>query len=94
MEAHDWTECPFAHPGKLALLITMLLKSISSYKQGNIFFATGEKARRRSPKDYLYTGVACPDFRKVRMACMHCVLCISSFYGCCEFLANHCSCLG
>jgi hypothetical protein len=40
MDPHDWTECPFAHPG--------------------------EKARRRDPKCYLYTGVACPDFRKVR----------------------------
>ncbi|KAI8462606.1 MAG: hypothetical protein J3K34DRAFT_527628 [Monoraphidium minutum] len=37
-EAHDWTECPFAHPG--------------------------EKARRRDPRVFAYTGVACPDFRK------------------------------
>jgi hypothetical protein len=38
--AHDWTECPFAHPG--------------------------EKARRRDPTKYSYSGSACPDFRKVR----------------------------
>ena len=36
--AHDWTECPFAHPG--------------------------EKARRRDPRKYNYSGNACPDFRK------------------------------
>lgn len=36
--AHDWTECPFAHPG--------------------------EKARRRDPRRYTYSGTACPDFRK------------------------------
>ncbi|KAL6006028.1 hypothetical protein ACLOJK_040073 [Asimina triloba] len=36
--AHDWTECPFAHPG--------------------------EKARRRDPRKYHYSGTACPDFRK------------------------------
>lgn len=36
--SHDWTECPFAHPG--------------------------EKARRRDPRRYRYSGTACPDFRK------------------------------
>ncbi|KAG7941305.1 hypothetical protein I3843_16G033400 [Carya illinoinensis] len=36
--SHDWTECPYAHPG--------------------------EKARRRDPRKYLYSGTACPDFRK------------------------------
>ncbi|XP_019175738.1 PREDICTED: zinc finger CCCH domain-containing protein 20-like [Ipomoea nil] len=36
--SHDWTECPFAHPG--------------------------EKARRRDPRKYRYSGAACPDFRK------------------------------
>lgn len=36
--SHDWTECPYAHPG--------------------------EKARRRDPKNYHYSGTACPDFRK------------------------------
>lgn len=36
--AHDWTECPFAHPG--------------------------EKARRRDPRKYSYSGTACSDFRK------------------------------
>ncbi|KAK8547225.1 hypothetical protein V6N13_097941 [Hibiscus sabdariffa] len=35
---HDWTECPYAHPG--------------------------EKARRRDPKRYHYSGTVCPDFRK------------------------------
>lgn len=38
IKAHDWTECPFAHPG--------------------------EKARRRDPRKYSYSGTACPDFRK------------------------------
>ncbi|GAB4854353.1 hypothetical protein Ancab_022939 [Ancistrocladus abbreviatus] len=36
--SHDWTECPFAHPG--------------------------EKARRRDPRRYLYSGASCPEFRK------------------------------
>ncbi|XP_051151577.1 zinc finger CCCH domain-containing protein 20-like [Andrographis paniculata] len=36
--SHDWTQCPFAHPG--------------------------EKARRRDPRKYHYSGRPCPDFRK------------------------------
>ncbi|XP_059274960.1 zinc finger CCCH domain-containing protein 20-like [Lycium ferocissimum] len=36
--SHDWTECPYAHPG--------------------------EKARRRDPLKYHYSGTSCPDFRK------------------------------
>lgn len=36
--SHDWTDCPFAHPG--------------------------EKARRRDPRFYNYSGTACPEFRK------------------------------
>ncbi|KAL8139272.1 hypothetical protein V2J09_005293 [Rumex salicifolius] len=36
--SHDWTECPFAHPG--------------------------EKARRRDPRRYHYSGTPCPEFRK------------------------------
>ncbi|KMT03254.1 hypothetical protein BVRB_8g197970 [Beta vulgaris subsp. vulgaris] len=36
--AHDWTECPFAHPG--------------------------EKAKRRDPHKYDYSGTACSEFRK------------------------------
>lgn len=36
--SHDWTECPFAHPG--------------------------EKARRRDPRRFHYSGTGCPDFRK------------------------------
>lgn len=36
--AHDWTECPFAHPG--------------------------EKARRRDPRKFNYSGTACSEFRK------------------------------
>jgi len=35
---HDWTQCPFAHPG--------------------------EKARRRDPRRYRYSGTACPESRK------------------------------
>ncbi|KAM7277447.1 hypothetical protein ACFE04_019313 [Oxalis oulophora] len=36
--SHDWTDCPFAHPG--------------------------EKARRRDPRRYHYTGTVCSDFRR------------------------------
>ncbi|XP_044471398.1 zinc finger CCCH domain-containing protein 23-like [Mangifera indica] len=36
--SHDWTECPYAHPG--------------------------EKAKRRDPRKYNYSGTACPDYRK------------------------------
>ncbi|KAK2968221.1 hypothetical protein RJ640_027353 [Escallonia rubra] len=36
--SHDWTDCPYMHPG--------------------------EKARRRDPRRYNYSGTACPDFRK------------------------------
>ncbi|XP_071730350.1 zinc finger CCCH domain-containing protein 20-like [Rutidosis leptorrhynchoides] len=36
--SHDWTECPYAHPG--------------------------EKARRRDPRKFHYSGNPCPDFRK------------------------------
>lgn len=36
--SHDWTECPYAHPG--------------------------EKARRRDPRKYHYSGASCADFRK------------------------------
>ncbi|KAL4573139.1 hypothetical protein LXL04_019936 [Taraxacum kok-saghyz] len=36
--SHDWTDCPFAHPG--------------------------EKARRRCPRRYNYSGNVCADFRR------------------------------
>ncbi|XP_028793203.1 zinc finger CCCH domain-containing protein 23 [Neltuma alba] len=36
--SHDWTECPYAHPG--------------------------EKARRRDPRKYHYSGTSCPEFRR------------------------------
>ncbi|KAF2290279.1 hypothetical protein P3X46_018985 [Hevea brasiliensis] len=36
--SHDWTDCPFAHPG--------------------------EKARRRDPRKYHYSGTVCPEFRR------------------------------
>ncbi|KAL6975870.1 hypothetical protein U1Q18_024666 [Sarracenia purpurea var. burkii] len=36
--SHDWTDCPFAHPG--------------------------EKARRRDPRRYQYSGTVCSDFRR------------------------------
>ncbi|XP_074568946.1 zinc finger CCCH domain-containing protein 10-like [Curcuma longa] len=36
--SHDWTKCPYAHPG--------------------------EKARRRDPRRFHYTGTPCPDFRR------------------------------
>eukprot|EP00252_Welwitschia_mirabilis_P023863 TRINITY_DN6868_c0_g1_i2.p1 TRINITY_DN6868_c0_g1~~TRINITY_DN6868_c0_g1_i2.p1 ORF type:complete len:164 (-),score=8.74 TRINITY_DN6868_c0_g1_i2:203-694(-) len=36
--SHDWTECPFMHPG--------------------------EKARRRDPRRFNYSGNPCPEFRK------------------------------
>ncbi|KAK1372559.1 Zinc finger CCCH domain-containing protein 20 [Heracleum sosnowskyi] len=37
-KSHDWTECPYVHPG--------------------------EKARRRDPRKFLYSGTACPDYKK------------------------------
>ncbi|GAB2274777.1 hypothetical protein Dimus_009550 [Dionaea muscipula] len=36
--SHDWTDCPFAHPG--------------------------EKARRRDPRKYHYSGTVCPEYRR------------------------------
>ncbi|XP_010556843.1 PREDICTED: zinc finger CCCH domain-containing protein 2 [Tarenaya hassleriana] len=36
--SHDWTDCPFAHPG--------------------------EKARRRDPRRYSYSGEVCPEYRR------------------------------
>ncbi|XP_074590865.1 zinc finger CCCH domain-containing protein 23-like [Curcuma longa] len=36
--SHDWTECPYAHPG--------------------------EKARRRDPRRFHYSGTPCSDFRQ------------------------------
>ncbi|KAE8676064.1 Zinc finger CCCH domain-containing protein 20 [Hibiscus syriacus] len=36
--SHDWTECPYAHPG--------------------------EKARRRDPRKFHYSGTSCSDFKK------------------------------
>lgn len=35
---HDWTTCPFTHPG--------------------------EKAQRRDPRQFSYTGIACPELKK------------------------------
>ncbi|CAI9093605.1 OLC1v1029150C1 [Oldenlandia corymbosa var. corymbosa] len=36
--SHDWTDCPYAHPG--------------------------EKARRRDPRKFHYSGSSCPEFKK------------------------------
>lgn len=36
--SHDWTNCPFAHPG--------------------------EKARRRDPRRFHYSGTVCPEYRR------------------------------
>ncbi|XP_030520480.2 zinc finger CCCH domain-containing protein 2-like [Rhodamnia argentea] len=36
--SHDWTDCPFAHPG--------------------------EKARRRDPRKYHYSGTVCAEYRR------------------------------
>ncbi|KAJ6865735.1 hypothetical protein NC652_037297 [Populus alba x Populus x berolinensis] len=36
--SHDWTDCPFAHPG--------------------------EKARRRDPRRFHYSGTVCPEFKR------------------------------
>lgn len=50
--SHDWTMCPFAHPG--------------------------EKARRRDPRRFQYSGTACPDFRKGNvLAYLSCMVSIS-----------------
>ena len=40
---HDWTVCPYSHPG--------------------------EKAKRRDPRLFSYTGIACPDMKKVGLLC-------------------------
>lgn len=37
-KSHDWTECPYAHPG--------------------------EKARRRDPRKFRYSGTACPEYKR------------------------------
>ncbi|KAJ0252606.1 Zinc finger CCCH domain-containing protein 61 [Hirschfeldia incana] len=47
--SHDWTDCPFAHPG--------------------------EKARRRDPRRYRYTGEVCPEFRNGGGDCSRGELC-------------------
>ena len=53
---HDWTQCPFAHPG--------------------------EKAKRRDPRRYRYSGTACPEFRRVRDdAVFACLLALLSSRG-------------
>ncbi|KAK9664221.1 hypothetical protein RND81_14G027000 [Saponaria officinalis] len=36
--SHDWTDCPFSHPG--------------------------EKARRRDPRRFNYSGTVCPEYRR------------------------------
>ncbi len=41
---HDWTVCPYAHPG--------------------------EKAKRRDPRVHSYTGIACPNMKKVATNCL------------------------
>ena len=49
---HDWTQCPFAHPG--------------------------ERACRRDPRHFSYSGAACAEFRRVRYHVMtHHDLCFS-----------------
>ncbi|KAJ4878221.1 Zinc finger CCCH domain-containing protein 61 [Raphanus sativus] len=47
--SHDWTDCPFAHPG--------------------------EKARRRDPRRYHYTGEVCSEFRNGGGDCSRGELC-------------------
>ena len=42
---HDWTVCPYAHPG--------------------------EKAKRRDPRVHSYTGIACPNMKKVHYTSGH-----------------------
>lgn len=49
--SHDWTTCPYAHPG--------------------------EKARRRDPRRFQYSGTPCPDFRKGNA-----LVSFSSFFSC------------
>ncbi len=47
--SHEWSNCPFAHPG--------------------------ERAARRDPRIYLYTGIVCPDMKKVSLPghfALHC----------------------
>ena len=54
---HDWTVCPYAHPG--------------------------EKAKRRDPRVHSYTGIACPNMKKVRHLMPCCPLLAGSKMGFC-----------
>lgn len=49
------------------------------------FSHPGEKARRRDPKTHNYTGIACPDMKKVREK-LNCKLTFhTSGLGCCRY---------
>lgn len=67
---HDWTICPFAHPGKLRsstpdLSPPLLLENAVSLVVMMLFVSSGEKARRRDPRTVKYSGIACPEMKKV-----------------------------
>ena len=59
---HDWTVCPYAHPG--------------------------EKAKRRDPRVHSYTGIACPNMKKVRHLMPCCPLLAGSKMGFCTACAR------
>ena len=72
---HDWTRCPFAHPGARTPAAAQRHASCAGLghcpvgraqpKQSAVVPCAGEKAKRRDPRKYQYSGTACPEFRKV-----------------------------
>lgn len=63
---HDWTTCPFAHPGECLVTFSNLQTLLEICDRLEAAVSSGEKARRRDPRVFNYTGIACPDMKKVR----------------------------
>lgn len=66
---HDWTLCPFAHPVSLIyafLWLDLKLLHILLIFLLNVLhlLVQGEKAKRRDPRKYSYSGTACAEYRK------------------------------
>ena len=73
---HDWVRAAQLLP---ACCSPGWLTHLSVLQTVCPFAHPGEKARRRNPRTHDYTGVACPDMKKVR-ACCH----LSPADVCCE----------
>ena len=76
---HDWTLCPFAHPGATGRLAGRV--SLAGLPLSRQALSAGEKARRRDPRMFDYTGVACPDIKKVRSACLCCCVPVQGLWA-------------